>query len=158
MQKIPLNRRETSVTAHFWSGWIEAGWGGKPDSWASREVNALILLATEIPLFLLLMFMPPLTLRFPPKLINLPHKEYWLRQENRAVLKAKLGRLMAQFGTALFLFLMCTIGLTLHANLSDPVQLHEGAFLLALILFLGYTAVWCIGLFRAFRIPKSEGH
>jgi hypothetical protein len=46
--------------------------------------------------------------------------------------------------------------LTIHANLSEPVRLHEPTIYAALIALLIYTVVWCIALFKAFRIPKDQ--
>ncbi len=66
----------------------------------------------------------------------------------------KCSTLMARFGTAFFLFFFCIGVLTVQANLSQPVRLNERAFFPVLVLFLGYTVVWTIGLFRAFRVPE----
>ena len=132
---------------------INFGPGGAPNSWASKEVHSLIMLAVEVPLFLLLLYAPSLTMKFPPRFVNLPNKEYWLRQENRPALRRKLGSLMNRFGTALYVFLFCIGSLTLLANLSEPVRLNERAFFPVLVLFLGYTVFWCIRLFKSFRVP-----
>lgn len=64
---------------------------------------------------------------------------------------------MARFGSAFFLFFFCTGMLTIEANLSQPVRLNEKVFVPILIMFLGYTALWTIGLFRAFRAPEGGG-
>jgi hypothetical protein len=64
---------------------------------------------------------------------------------------------MDRFGAAFFLFFFCIGILTLQANLSQPVRLNERAFFAALVLFLGYTVVWTLGLFRAFRVPDDGG-
>jgi hypothetical protein len=61
-------------------------------------------------------------------------------------------RVAYQFGAAIFLFLLLTGLLTIHANLCDPVRLDERLFLPVLVLFLGYTVVWCIVFFRRFRL------
>ena len=136
------------VAVHF-------GRGGVPDSWASKEWNALILVLLETPLFLLLWYAPSLPLGLPPRFVSLPHKDYWLRKEHRPAFKQKMQHLMAQFGTAFFLFFFCIGVLTLQANLSKPVRLNEQAFFPVLVLFLVYTVVWSIGLVRSFRVPEE---
>lgn len=138
------------VAVHF-------GRGGVPDSWASKEWNALVFVLLETPLFLLFWFAPALPLGIPPRFVSVPNKDYWLRDENRPAFKRTFQRLMDRFGTAFFLFFFCIGVLTLQANLSQPVRLNERGFFLALVLFLGYTAVWTIGLFRAFRVPDDGG-
>ena len=135
------------VAVHF-------GRGGVPDSWGSKETNALLFIVLEIPLFLLFWFGPSLPLGLPPRFVSLPNKAYWLREENRPALKQKMERFMARFGTALFLFFFCIELLTIDANLSSPVRLKEEVFLPVLILFLGYTIVWSIGLVKSFRVPS----
>jgi uncharacterized membrane protein len=134
---------------------IHFGPGGAPDAWASKELNALIFLVLETPLFLLFWFAPSLPLGIPPRFVSVPNKEYWLKEENRPAFKRKFQHLMAQFGTAFFLFFFCIGLLTVQANLSQPVRLKEEIFLPVLILFLGYTVVWTIGLFRSFRVPME---
>ena len=138
------------VAVHF-------GRGGVPDSWASREWNALVFVLLEAPLFLLLWYAPSLPLGFPPRFVSLPNKEYWLREENQPAFKQKMQHLMAQFGTAFFLFFFYIGVLTVQANLSQPVRLNERAFLPVLVLFLAYTVVWSIGLIRSFRVPDDGG-
>jgi hypothetical protein len=138
------------VAVHF-------GRGGFPDSWASKEWNALIFVLLEMPLFLLFWYAPSLPLGLPPRFVSVPNKHYWLRKENRGTFKRKIQHLMDRFGTAFFLFFFCIGVLTLQANLSQPVRLNERAFFPVLVLFLAYTVVWSIGLIRAFRVPEGGG-
>lgn len=134
---------------------IHFGSGGAPDSWASKEWNALLFVLLETPLFLLFWFAPSLPLRVSPRFVNIPNKEYWLQEENRPAFKQKFQHLMDRFGTAFFVFFFCIGILTVQANLSHPVRLNESVFLLVLVFFLAYTVVWTIGLFRSFRVPQE---
>jgi len=135
---------------------IHFGRGGCPDGWASKEMNAIVFLVLETPMFLLLWFGPSLPLGVTKRFVSLPNKGYWLREENLPAFKGKLKHLMAQFGAAFFLFFFFTGLLTVQANLSEPVRLNEKAFVPIVFMFLGYTVVWTIGLFRSFRVP-GEG-
>jgi uncharacterized membrane protein len=137
------------VAVHF-------GRGGAPDSWASKEWNALLFVLLETPLFLLFWYAPLLPLGLPPRFVSVPNKDYWLREENRPAFKRRFQERMDRFGTAFFLFFFCIGLLTLQANLSQPVRLNERLFLLFLVLFLIYTVVWTVGLFRAFRVPRER--
>ena len=132
------------------------GIGGHPDSWGTKHMYVITFLLLEIPLFLLFLYSPTITLKSPPKLLNLSNKKYWLKKENQSVLKEKMYSVMSEFGTAFFAFLFVVKLLTLEANRSDPVRLNERAFLSALILFLIYTVYWCMKLFRTFRIPENS--
>ena len=134
---------------------IHFGLGGMADNWAPSYVNVLFFIGTNVFLFFFIYLTPGLVFMFPSRWINLPNKEYWLRVENKARTVPKFSSLMWEFGIALFLFLFVAELLAIEANLSKPVRLNEKLFFLALILFLLYTAYWCIRLFRAFRLPKE---
>ena len=131
--------------------------GGMADNWAPSYVNTLFFIGTNAFLFLSLYFTPRLVFMFPPKWINLPNKDYWLRLENKTRTVAMFSSLMWEFGIVLFLFLFVVELLAIEANLSQPVRLNEKLFISALILFLLYTVYWCIKLFRSFRLPREMG-
>ncbi len=139
----------SKVAMHF-------GIGGYPDSWCLKHTYILTFFALEVPLFLLMVFIPSLIFKCPATFLNLPNKTFWLKEENRPRLKEKTDAVMSEFGSALFAFFFVAKLLTLNANQSDPVRLNERIFLIALILFLIYTAYWCVKYFRAFRIPKDN--
>lgn len=136
------------VAVHF-------GPGGMPDGWAPSYVNSLFFLGMHTLLFLLLSFSPRLMFIFPARWVNLPNKQFWLAPENRDRAVGKLSALMDSFGAALFLYLLVIQLLTIQANLSVPVRLNERVFLAFLVLFLGYTGVWCVAFFRSFRLPDK---
>ncbi len=138
------------VATHF-------GSGGVPDGWASVGAHTFLVLGIEIVLFLALYYSPGLMLKTPPQWINIPHKEYWLKPENRERMRDAVSKLMWRFGTALFLFLFILGLLSLEANLSDPVRLDEKPLFWALGIFGVYLILWCISLARAFRIPDDRG-
>lgn len=139
------------VAVHF-------GPGGIPDSWASRETNALVMMAVELPLFVLILISPSAVLRLPARWINLPNKKYWLREENRPAAAARLQIMMYEFAIVLFTFLLFVQFLVWAAHGQDPVRLDEKLMLKGLVLFLIYTAWWCVRMFRRFRLPGTERH
>jgi uncharacterized membrane protein len=135
---------------------IHFGRGGRPDSWAPKEINCLIFLGIDILLFFMFWYSPVLVIKTPAKWVNLPNKSFWLAEENKPIAKQKLESLMSEFGIAMFVFFFFISILTLDANLSNPVKLNESMFLLELAIFLVYTVYWCIKLYRSFRVPKSH--
>jgi uncharacterized membrane protein len=137
-----------NVASHF-------GGNGTPNAWVSRESIALIFLATEVPLFLLVYYAPSLVFQFPPGLINLPNRDYWLREKNRPQAREKLGALMSVFGIALFSFLFVVKLLVIDANLAEPVRLNEPVFLSAFAAFMAFMVYWLLRIVRAFRIPPD---
>ena len=137
------------VAVHF-------GPGGMADNWAPGYVHALIMTGIDILLFVSLYFSPHLISAFPRSMINLPHKDYWLKPEHIEETKATVGSYIRQFGAVLFVFLFVLGCLTIHANLSDPVRIHEPTIYAALVALLVYSAVWCFALFKAFKAPKDQ--
>jgi len=133
---------------------IHFGPGGMPDSWASKEVNALIFLGINVVLFICLYLSPLFTEIFPRRLISLPHKDYWLKEENKPELNLKMASLSHEFGAFLFIFLFFINLLVLRANLSDPVRLNERHFFPLLIVFFLYVIYWAVKCFLVFRPPK----
>ena len=138
---------------------IHFGRNGIPDSWAPKETNAIIFLVIQLPLFILFYSASILPLKIPSKLLSLPNKNYWLKEENISRIKPQLVSLMLEFGCALFTFLLGTGLLTLEANLSDPVRLNEAIFFPLFIAFMIFTGYWCVKFTMAFKIPGTKkGH
>jgi uncharacterized membrane protein len=133
---------------------IHFGAGGRPDSWASKEFNAAIFLVLEVPFFLLFYYAGVLPLGVSRKFLNLPNKDYWLKEENRNDLQRKFGRFMAEFGVAIFVFFLCITLLTLQANLSDPVLLNLVWFLVVFVLYMIYILWWVVRLIQGFHVPQ----
>lgn len=125
--------------------------GGAPDAWGSKWLHALLLLLIEVPLFALFASAGRLTAAVPARWLSLPHKDYWLRPENRAELEARFGALMQEFGCALFGLLLVVALLVLDANLREPVRLNEPLFLAAFVAFMLYTLYWLVKLVRRLK-------
>jgi hypothetical protein len=118
--------------------------GGYPNSWASKELNALIFILIDVFLFLVFLYGPRMKLGIEKRYVNLPNKNYWLAGENKDRLKSILICYMNQFGIAMFAF-MFGVGLfMIDANLSNPVRLNEERFLVLFVAFIVYVVYWTI--------------
>ena len=149
LMAVSLTILPDQVAIHF-------GGGGLPDSWASKEFNAAIFLVLEVPFFLLFYFSSSMTLGVSKKFLNVPNKDYWLLEENKALFQKKFGRFMAEFGVAIFLFFLCINLLALQANLADPVRLDEKIFLIVFVAYMLYTLVWLVRLVQGLRVPVQQ--
>jgi uncharacterized membrane protein len=130
--------------------------GGTPDSWGPKGSYVAILLALEIPLFFILFYIPRTILKFPERMINLPNKEYWLKEENKPRVQTLFTERMSGMGTMFFAFLAAVQLLVIDANLSVPVRLRESLFLPVLVAFILYMLYWTIAFIRAFRVPGGD--
>jgi len=135
---------------------IQFGAEGEVNSWGSKRFSFAVSLGLEVFFLGLFLYTDRMVFWLPPKWVNMPNRAYWLRPERKEETGKKLNHLMWQFGIAFYLFFFVVGGLTLQANLSEPVRLEEGFFLCALGLFLGYTAFWCVRFYLAFRMPKCS--
>jgi len=130
--------------------------GGMPDGWASGAVNTLALIGLDLLMFVSFYFSPRLMLAVPPKWVSLPNRDFWLSPENRKNAAEKMSAFMYQFGAVMFIFLFLVGLMTIQANLSDPIRLNEKPLYVAMVMFLGYTVVWCVMLIRSFRVPEKR--
>ncbi len=69
---------------------IHFGAGGDPNGWAPAYVNALIMSGVNLLIFVSFFFTPLLIRITPSRWINLPNKEYWLRDENKTRMESML--------------------------------------------------------------------
>lgn len=118
------------------------GPGGAVTWWGDRAGHVAIASVLGLSLFLLMWFLPRLIDRMPKDLVNMPHKEYWLRPENLPRARRMLADDLAVIGAA-------TLGLVGYAMLEMGHLAHGGeGFTNAFWVVLGlYTAVvlgWAI--------------
>jgi hypothetical protein len=132
------------------------GSGGEPGSWAPAWINALIMTAVNVLLFLSLHYSPRLIRVLPARWINLPNRDYWLSEANRGRAETMLCSRLRLFGTVTFVFLFMVGLLALQANLSEPVRFREDLFWWPFGLYLVFTAGWTVNVFRAFRLPQGQ--
>lgn len=135
---------------------IHFGVGGAPDNWASSWTNAGLFMGVSALLFAIFYFIPALVRATPTRLLSIPNRDYWTREENRERMLDMLGNLMAEFGVGMFVFFAWVEILTTMANLSDPVRLNEALFYPALVGFFVYTGFWLYRMFREFRVPETR--
>ena len=138
-----------NVASHF-------GAGGDPNGWAPAYVNALIMTGVNLLIFVSFFFTPHLIRITPSRWINLPNKEYWLREENKKRMESMLTAHMYPFGTLTFVFMFLVGLLALQANLSNPIRLREDLFWWPFGFYMAYTAYWTIKIMLVFRVPKEE--
>ena len=135
---------------------IHFNFEGQPDGWASREFAAFFSIGVIALLFILLQFPARLLFKLPPWMVNLPNKDYWLREENRPAAQAQCTQSIRSIGAVIFAFLLYTSFFALQANLSDPVRFNSTAPWIGLGCFGVYLIYWLIQLYCRFRIPDEN--
>lgn len=135
---------------------IHFGPGGAANGFGPAWVNALVFGVMCSLVFLSLEFSGGLLSMFPPQMINLPNRAYWLSPENLPRTRLLFQALMRRFGVSLLLFLFVAQVLVIGANSKTPPALDERWFLLALGLFLVHTLWWVICVFRTFNSSEAR--
>ena len=135
---------------------IHFGSNGMPDSWSPVWFHVLIFLGMQLVLFVAVYFGAKLKLGLSSRWVNLPNKNYWLRDENLPTAEKKLTAMMMEFGAAMMLFLFVVGSLTLKANLSDPVRLSNEFFWPSYLVFMAFVVYWCVKFFFLFRAPRED--
>jgi uncharacterized membrane protein len=135
------------LATHFGGRGQPNGWQTHSAFWATEIF--VIALATAIGFGV-----PAILNAIPVSLINVPNKEHWLAPERRENTIAYFRATFAWFGCGLLAFLLFVNELVFRANLTTPRQLNTTAFVAALFVFLGFTAIWTVRLIS--RFSKEE--
>ncbi|MCC7403639.1 MAG: DUF1648 domain-containing protein [Bdellovibrionales bacterium] len=153
----------TSVVHHFWIARdlpevvaSHFGQNGLANGYSSKQGHLYAMMVLYALMALSFGILPVLFRWIPTRLINLPHREYWLAPERR---EASLGRLrdwMAMMGVSVFFFFMVVNWMVVEANRRNPPRLSD-SFLWALAIFIGFTLLWTVALMMAFRKPPPTG-
>jgi len=135
---------------------IHFGLTGEADGWAPSHVNALLMSGVSVLIFVSFYFVPHIMRWTPDRWMNIPNRQYWLREENRDTMTTIMTGHLYQYGVLTFLFLFALGLLSLDANLSAPVRIRLDLVWWLLGLYLGATVYWLIRMQLAFRIPKES--
>jgi hypothetical protein len=123
---------------------------GEANGWMPRSADLILFggLGVGLPLFLAALSL--LTGLVPDRLVNLPHREYWLAPERRAQTRAYISRQTIWISCLMLLFLSGIHGLVIQANRVTPPDLPMNLFWMLVGGFLAGVASWSIIFIRHF--------
>lgn len=133
------------IASHF-------GASGQPDAWMGRTGFFAFYFALVGSVAALLLGVAWLVRVLPSRLVNLPHRDYWLAPERREGTLERIARSFRVYAFSTVLFSLAVLELVLRANL-DRGGLANGPFLVMLVGYLAFTLVWTIGFTRSFTRP-----
>jgi len=120
--------------SHFTANGAVNGWQSKSAFFGVELV--IVVLATVVGFGI-----PRIIAALPVSLINLPNKEFWFSSERRDETLSYMRASAAWFGCALLAFLLFVMELAFRANLQTPPRFDNGAFLPALLAFIGFDTI-----------------
>ena len=133
------------MAVHFATGGAANGWQDKSSFWIFYVVLVFGLWA--------LLFGLGMTLRWIPRsLVNVPNREYWLRQENWPEARSRLQSGLEWYASLQAWFMIWMMYSLIQANLQQVPRLSS-LFWLQLTGLLVCTAVWLIWFIRQFKTP-----
>jgi hypothetical protein len=134
------------VATHF-------GSGGEANGFMTHALYVRFMLAFVVLLPWLVNFAMERVLSSPRARINLPNRDHWLSESQRAATVEYLLRHMRYFGIMLAAFLCCVHWLVVKANAATPPTLDNTQFSVALGAYLLVVVLWIVALRRRFRRP-----
>ncbi len=138
------------VATHF-------GADGAANGWSSRNEFALLYVCLlgglALLFFLIYLFIP----RLPPKLINMPSKDYWLAPERKDESLALVARQLLIMGNATLCFVMLLFKFIIDANLVEdsPPTLGWGTWVAAGAYFV-FMLGWMVAFFWMLKPPPPS--
>lgn len=127
---------------------------GRPNGWSSKPSFVTLYLGVTLAIAVAFLILPWLLPRLPARMVNLPHKDYWLAPDRRAQTCRWLSAWLLWMGSATLAFLVALFHLTVRANLGPRPALGASPLWL-LVGFGGFTLVWCVWVFTRFRRPRG---
>ena len=138
---------------------IHFGAGGMADGWATRDMAAVLMLASTGVPFLVFRWGGSLLHRIPERFASLPFRSYWFSTpERRQAVIMLTDVLLARLGAGVMLLFLVTQVFTLAANRKNPPQLWEAGFLIVLVLFLVGVGLWVVDLWKSLTPPSNKHH
>ena len=128
---------------------------GIPDQWGSRTeylITMSILVCLLSTIFWGLRWINHV---IPVTWINIPNKDYWLSENNRAEMYRKVDCIMEELGSVVLLCILLMQGMVVTAHFQESV--HMNAFLLigGIVFLLMYNPILIIRLFLIFQAPEK---
>lgn len=127
---------------------------GVPNGWQTKPAFFGLFAAVSILIAMIGFGIPRIIASVPPRLINLPNKQYWLAPEHLAETMAFLNAYFAWFGCAVFLIMILTFDYAIQSNLHPDHRPDVSRMWYILAGFLTFLVVWIIRMFTRFgRLP-----
>lgn len=152
------------ITWRVWSLWSQLpdpmashyGLSGRADSYMSKSGFFLVMGLVGAGALAAIFATPALMRRLPRGLINIPHSDYWLaNEERREIAIARMADLHGGMAVATAALLGVVAELVMRANI-QRTNLDNSTFLVFLVAYMGYAAFL---FFRRRQLlhPPTEG-
>jgi uncharacterized membrane protein len=129
---------------------IHFGADGQPNNWMSRTTHLLFMGALGVGLPLVSAVLALVVRLVPARVVNLPHREYWLSPERQSQTCTYISHQFLWLACLEVVFFAGIQFLIVEANRMTPVRLPTERFLVMVGGFLVAVAVWIVVFIRHF--------
>lgn len=136
------------VAMHF-------GMDGTPDGWGRASTHASLMIGVQTLLLFLVLAIPWVVKKTPPRFVNIPNRDYWLSSDRIDETVSRIREHCDLLGVILQAFFIALGVCVASANLTDPVVLRPEYFVPILVVFLLSMSGWACRLCLAFRVNQA---
>jgi uncharacterized membrane protein len=130
---------------------------GLPNGWQTKSAFFAVFVGVSVLAVLVGFGIPRIISAIPPRLINLPNKQYWLAPQHLEETRAFLNTYFAWFGCAVFLVMILTFDYAIQSNLHPDSHANPSRMWQVLAGFLVFTIIWIARTFMRFgRVPGNN--
>jgi uncharacterized membrane protein len=139
----------STVASHF-------GKNGAPNGWQTKAAFFQVFIFVSVLTVVIGFAIPKLIFVFPPQLINLPNKTYWLAPERRVETTAFFSGYFGWFGCAMYLVMIVTFDYAVQSNLHPESPPDPARMWYTLAGFLAFCVISTVRLLAKFLRPPQE--
>ncbi|HYL64645.1 MAG TPA: DUF1648 domain-containing protein [Candidatus Methylomirabilis sp.] len=130
---------------------------GVPNGWMPKSDFFKVLLPFGLLIAIIAFVSPKLMRIFPPSMINLPNKDYWLAPERRAETVRYMEAALAWLGCAIIALMTFAFYIAVKANLNPRGGFDSSAMMVALGAFFVFLLFFIIRITAHFsRAPDGS--
>ena len=150
-----------AVSLRVWSLWSQLpdtmashfGLSGRPDSYMSKEGFFLVMALVGGGALAAIFATPMLMRRLPPALVNIPHRSYWLaNDERRAIAIERVADLHGGMAVATAALLAVVNELVMQANI-HRTGFDKRTFVVIMVAYMGFAAYVFFRRKRLLKVP-----
>jgi uncharacterized membrane protein len=135
------------VASHF-------GADGRADAFQSRDSFMILSLGMLLAMLAIFVALPSLLRRLPPRMLNVPNREYWLTDERKDEALLRLSHHLGVIGVLTLGFMAAVFELVLRANFAGRPLDNAWMYSLLALLY-GGMITRLIMIYRDFRVPED---
>ena len=152
-----------TITLRVWSLWSQLpdtmgshyGMSGRADSYMSKEGFFLFMALVGGGALAAVFASSALIRRLPPRLINLPNRNYWLaNDERREIAIGRISELMGGMAVATAALLAVATELVMRANI-HRTNFDNPTFMIVMVAYMGYAVYVLIRKIRLLEVPDA---